>query len=66
MTALAKEDGNDEDMAEMIAYEIESLSSELKQLEEKLTVFSFLCSHYHVQFLVSWISSFNSMLVQLF
>ncbi|KAJ6319800.1 hypothetical protein OIU78_015250 [Salix suchowensis] len=33
--ALAKEDGNDEDMAEMIAYEIESLSSELKQLEEK-------------------------------
>lgn len=38
MTALAKEDGNDEDMAEMIAYEIESLSSELKQLEEKLTV----------------------------
>ncbi|KAG6749901.1 hypothetical protein POTOM_046976 [Populus tomentosa] len=36
--ALAKEDGNDEDMAEMIAYEIESLSSELKQLEEKLTV----------------------------
>lgn len=38
MTALAKEDGNDEDMAEMIAYEIESLSRELKQLEEKLTV----------------------------
>lgn len=36
--ALAKEDGNDEDMAEMIAYEIESLSRELKQLEEKLTV----------------------------
>ncbi|KAJ6723467.1 hypothetical protein OIU74_007937 [Salix koriyanagi] len=36
--ALAKEDGNDEDMAEMIAYEIESLSSELKQLEEKLKV----------------------------
>lgn len=66
MTALAKEDGNDEDMAEMIAYEIESLSSELKQLEEKLTVFSFLCCHYHVQFLVSSISSFNSLLVQLF
>ena len=41
MAALAKEDGNDEDMAEMIAYEIESLSSELKQLEEKLKVFSF-------------------------
>ncbi|KAG5231773.1 albino and pale green family protein [Salix suchowensis] len=36
--ALAKEDGNDEDMAEMIAYEIESLSSELKQLEENLKV----------------------------
>lgn len=41
MAALAKEDGNDEDMAEMIAYEIESLSSELKQLEEKLKVSSF-------------------------
>ncbi|KAJ6873499.1 hypothetical protein NC651_032391 [Populus alba x Populus x berolinensis] len=51
--ALAKEDGNDEDMAEMIAYEIESLSSELKQLEEKLTVFSFLCCHYHVLLLPS-------------
>ncbi|KAJ4727617.1 Peptide chain release factor 1 [Melia azedarach] len=36
--ALAKEDGNDEDMAEMIAYEIESLSNELKELEEKLKV----------------------------
>ncbi|KAF5731469.1 peptide chain release factor APG3 chloroplastic [Tripterygium wilfordii] len=36
--ALAKEDGNDEDMAEMIAYEVGSLSNELKQLEEKLKV----------------------------
>ncbi|XP_044494821.1 peptide chain release factor APG3, chloroplastic [Mangifera indica] len=36
--ALAKEDGNDEDMAEMIAFEINSLSNELKELEEKLKV----------------------------
>ncbi|CAK9175948.1 unnamed protein product [Ilex paraguariensis] len=36
--ALAKEEGVDEDMAEMIASEIESLSSELKGLEEKLKV----------------------------
>ncbi|GMY16427.1 peptide chain release factor APG3, chloroplastic [Fagus crenata] len=36
--ALAKEDGTDEDMAEMIAYEIDSLSNELKELEEKLKV----------------------------
>ncbi|KAK0581385.1 hypothetical protein LWI29_013141 [Acer saccharum] len=36
--ALAKEDGN-EDMAEMIAYEMDSLSNELKELEEKLKVF---------------------------
>ncbi|KAH7517113.1 hypothetical protein FEM48_Zijuj09G0027900 [Ziziphus jujuba var. spinosa] len=35
---LAKEEGNDEDMAEMIAYEINSLSSQLKELEEKLKV----------------------------
>ncbi|XP_050203859.1 peptide chain release factor APG3, chloroplastic [Mercurialis annua] len=34
--ALAKEEGNDEDMAEMIQLEIDSLSSELKELEEKL------------------------------
>lgn len=38
-SALEKEDGNDEDMAEIIAYEIESLSSEIKELEEKLKVF---------------------------
>ncbi|KAJ8898831.1 hypothetical protein K2173_007256 [Erythroxylum novogranatense] len=36
--ALAKEDSNDEDMAEMIAFEVESLSNELKALEEKLKV----------------------------
>lgn len=36
--ALEKEDGNDEDMAEIISYEIESLSSEIKELEEKLKV----------------------------
>ncbi|XP_024032051.1 peptide chain release factor APG3, chloroplastic isoform X2 [Morus notabilis] len=36
--ALEKEDGNDEDMTEIIAYEIESLSSEIKELEEKLKV----------------------------
>ncbi|KAL5561536.1 hypothetical protein UlMin_031283 [Ulmus minor] len=34
--ALAKEDGNDEDMAEMISFEIDSLSSQLKELEENL------------------------------
>ncbi|XP_072975441.1 peptide chain release factor APG3, chloroplastic [Typha angustifolia] len=36
--ALEKEEGGDSDMAEMIAYEIESLSNELKKLEEKLKV----------------------------
>ncbi|XP_023514061.1 peptide chain release factor APG3, chloroplastic [Cucurbita pepo subsp. pepo] len=36
--ALAKESGNDEDMAEMIALEISSLSSQLKDIEEKLKV----------------------------
>lgn len=45
MLALAKEDGNDEDMAEMIDNEINSLSSQLKELEEKLKVlFGFLSS----------------------
>ncbi|CAK7348253.1 unnamed protein product [Dovyalis caffra] len=39
--AIAKDDGNDEDMAEMIAYEIESLSKELKELEEKLKGLNF-------------------------
>ncbi|KAJ7977514.1 Peptide chain release factor 1 [Quillaja saponaria] len=34
--ALAKDDGNDKDMAEMIAYEIDSLSNQLKDLEKKL------------------------------
>ncbi|KAF3962329.1 hypothetical protein CMV_013147 [Castanea mollissima] len=36
--ALAKENGTDEDMAEMITYEIKSLSNQLKELEEKLKV----------------------------
>lgn len=36
--ALAKENGTDEDMAEMITYEIKSLSDQLKELEEKLKV----------------------------
>ncbi|WCJ21394.1 Peptide chain release factor 1 [Euphorbia peplus] len=36
--ALSKEGGNDEDMAEMIAFEIDSLSKELKDLEENLKV----------------------------
>ncbi|GMI76052.1 ALBINO AND PALE GREEN, chloroplast ribosome release factor 1, Arabidopsis thaliana chloroplast RF1 [Hibiscus trionum] len=34
--ALSEEDGTDEDMAEMIASEISSLSGQLKELEEKL------------------------------
>ncbi|CAL0302446.1 unnamed protein product [Lupinus luteus] len=34
--ALAKDDGNDEDMAQMISYEIESLSRQLEELEGKL------------------------------
>jgi hypothetical protein len=43
--ALAKDDGNDEDMAEMISYEIESLSKQLSELEDKLKVsfYSFHC-----------------------
>lgn len=39
-SALAKDEGDDEDMAEMIAYEINSLSDKIKVLEEKLKVFS--------------------------
>lgn len=38
MIALAKDAGNDEDMAEMISYEIDSLSKQLSELEEKLKV----------------------------
>ncbi|XP_057439318.1 peptide chain release factor APG3, chloroplastic [Lotus japonicus] len=34
--ALAKDDGNDEDMAEMISFEVDSLSRQLAELEEKL------------------------------
>ncbi|RDX86981.1 Peptide chain release factor APG3, chloroplastic [Mucuna pruriens] len=36
--ALAKDDGNDEDMVEMISYEIDSLSKQLAELENKLKV----------------------------
>lgn len=36
--ALAKDAGNDQDMTEMISYEIESLSKQLSELEEKLKV----------------------------
>ncbi|CAJ1879227.1 unnamed protein product [Sphenostylis stenocarpa] len=36
--ALAKDNGNDEDMAEMISYEIDSLSKQLAELEDKLKV----------------------------
>ncbi|KAF6139113.1 hypothetical protein GIB67_009956 [Kingdonia uniflora] len=36
--ALAKEDVSDEDMAEMIAYEIGTLSNQLIKLEEKMKV----------------------------
>ena len=38
MIALQKENGDDPDMAEMIASELESLSNELAELEERLTV----------------------------
>ena len=46
IAALAKEDGNDEDMAEMIALEIDSLSAKLKELEENIKVFSLNFSSY--------------------
>lgn len=36
--ALAKEGGNDPDMVEMITSEVESLSSQVKELEEKMKV----------------------------
>lgn len=36
--ALAKEEGDGGEMAEMIAYEIGSLENELKEIEEKLKV----------------------------
>ncbi|GMH20477.1 hypothetical protein Nepgr_022318 [Nepenthes gracilis] len=35
---LAKEEGSDEDMAQMIAYEVETLTNQLKVLEESLKV----------------------------
>lgn len=37
--ALAKEAGNDDDMAEMIDFEIESLTKQIKEIEERLKVF---------------------------
>lgn len=36
--ALAKDEGGDEDMAEMIASELETLTKQIKELEEKLKV----------------------------
>lgn len=39
MIALAKDAGDDEDMAEMISFEMESLSKQIKELEKKLKVF---------------------------
>nr|GLL42603.1 peptide chain release factor APG3, chloroplastic [Ipomoea trifida] len=36
--ALAKDEGGDEDMAEMIASELETLNKQIKELEEKLKV----------------------------
>ncbi|KAL2345387.1 hypothetical protein Fmac_006672 [Flemingia macrophylla] len=36
--ALTKDDGNDEDMVEMISYEIDSLSKQLSELEDRLKV----------------------------
>lgn len=43
MLALTKDDGNDADMAEMISYEIDSLSKQLSELEDKLKVcFNFI------------------------
>lgn len=54
ISALAKENGTDEDMAEMITYEIESLSNQLKELEEKLKVIHFVSVIYvlniHIRF----------------
>ena len=41
MPALAKEEVADEDMAEMIASEIGSLSNQLKELEGKIKVVIF-------------------------
>lgn len=39
---LLKENSSDEDMTEMIAYEVKDLSNQLKELEEKLKVFCLL------------------------
>lgn len=52
MLALAKEDGNDEDMAEMIDNEINSLSSQLKELGEKLKVLSGFLSSFKLLLLI--------------
>lgn len=41
-SAMAKEVGNDEDMVEMINSEIESLTNQLKELEEGLKVINSL------------------------
>lgn len=50
MSALAKEDGIDADMAEMIAYEIGTLTNQLKELEENIKVFTII--HTYIMFIV--------------
>lgn len=42
VSALAKDDGIDEDMAEMINFEIGSLSSQIQELEAKLMVLFYM------------------------
>lgn len=42
LAALAKEAGTDEDMAEMVASEIQSLTEQIKELEEKFKVITVL------------------------
>lgn len=49
MLALTMDDGNDQDMAEMISYEIDSLSRQLAELEDKLKV-CFFTSQRRLQF----------------
>jgi peptide chain release factor 1 len=44
MTALEKENKDDPDMGEMIASELEALSNQLAELEEKLKVNTILYS----------------------
>ncbi|KAF9619424.1 hypothetical protein IFM89_006999 [Coptis chinensis] len=50
---LSKEDVSDEDMAEMIANEVKTLSSQLKALEEKLKVISIVVDLADINFCTS-------------